>query len=204
MAEEIWSTEELRVAVEAYAEMYRADSEGRKVNKAEMYRELEAKFGRRNKAFERRMMNISEVVKGLGGQPVRGLLPAANIGANTRPILEELVKEAGFIGKAKAVQAPTTEAADPVVMEERVSSLISQWEQSGATILPPNGLTTPTKREGTSTTFNRCPEVKAWVIRESGYNCECCGKAAPFKKADGTPYLEVDHVQSIDAAPSQG
>ena len=131
LAEEIWSRDELQAAVEAYAEMYRADEEGRKVNKAEMYRELEAKFGRRDKAFERRMMNISEVVRGLGGQPVRGLLPAANIGANTRPILEELVKRAGFIGNAKAVKALTTEVSDPVAMEERVGSLIKQWEQSG-------------------------------------------------------------------------
>ena len=48
-----WTDDELRASVEAYAEMYKADQEDRKVNKAEMYRNLEARFGRRNKAFER-------------------------------------------------------------------------------------------------------------------------------------------------------
>ena len=51
----LWSEDELSASVEAYAETYKADKEGRKVNKAQIYRDLEKRFGRRNKAFERRM-----------------------------------------------------------------------------------------------------------------------------------------------------
>ena len=40
-SEDQWSTDELEASVEAYAEMYRADQEGRKVNKAQIYRDLE-------------------------------------------------------------------------------------------------------------------------------------------------------------------
>jgi 5-methylcytosine-specific restriction protein A len=85
-----WTDDELRASVEVYAEMYRADQEGRKVNKAEMYRNLEARFGRKNKAFERRMMNISHIVKALDDEPVKGLLPARNIGVRTDGRLDEL------------------------------------------------------------------------------------------------------------------
>ena len=106
-SEDQWSTEELEASVEAYAEMYGADQEGRKVNKAQIYRDLEERFGRRNKAFERRMMNISHVVKSLGGEPVKGLLPAPNIGANTQPIIEKLVKESGFLAEPNIIHAKT-------------------------------------------------------------------------------------------------
>ena len=49
--EELWSEDELKASVEAYADMYKADQEGRKVNKAQIYRNLEEQFGRRNKAL---------------------------------------------------------------------------------------------------------------------------------------------------------
>lgn len=191
-----WSKEELQAAVNAYAEMYKADQEGRRVNKAQMYRNLEARFGRKDKAFERRMMNISHVVASMGGTPVRGLLPAPNIGPTVLPIIEKFVEEAGFLQKA-AIQASTTEASDTVTLDTKVALLLDKWGKSGADILPPEGLATPTRREANSTSFNRCPEVKAWVIRESGYRCESCGKEAPFKREDGMPYLEVHHVVTL-------
>ena len=100
--------EELRASVDAYAQMWNADQEGRKVNKAAIYRDLEARFGRRNKAFERRMMNISHVVKSLGGTPVAGLLPAPNIGANTGPRLKAIVLSHGFLDAALTIRPATT------------------------------------------------------------------------------------------------
>lgn len=202
MADDIWSKEELQASVEVYAEMYRADHEDRKVNKAQMYRDLEARFGRRNKAFERRMMNISHVVKTLGGIPVRGLLPASNVGANTFPILETLVIENGFLNGKAAIQPATTYATDPALLDTTVRKLLGEWESSGSDVKPPAGLMTPQQKESTSTVYERSPEVKAWVLRESGYICESCGKDAPFKKKDGTPYLEVHHVVTLaDGGP---
>jgi 5-methylcytosine-specific restriction enzyme A len=197
MAEDIWSTEELRASVATYAEMYRADHEGRKVNKAQMYRDLEARFGRGNKAFSRRMQNISHVVKILGGEPVRGLVPLANVGTNTYPVLEALVFEEGFLVGKTAIQPPTTYATDPVQLDTTVEKLLGEWESSGSDVKPPAGLSTPMQKESTSTVYERSPEVKAWVLRQSGYVCECCGKDAPFKKKDGTPFLEVHHVVTL-------
>lgn len=51
-----WSEEELRAPVAIYGEMYPAEQEGREINYAKMYRELEPKFGRRDMAFERHVI----------------------------------------------------------------------------------------------------------------------------------------------------
>jgi len=50
----------------------------------------------------------------------------------------------------------------------------------------------------TTKAFKRNADVIAEVlIRAKGY-CEKCGKEAPFKRAtDGTPYLEVHHIERL-------
>ena len=202
MVDEAWSEDELRASVEAYADMYIADTEGRRVNKAQVYRDLEARFGRRNKAFERRMMNISNVVKQLGGTPVKGLLPAANIGASTEPKLRAMVIENGFLTDGGMVQPPTTVETNAELLDQKVSDLAVVWKKSGSVVAQPSGLNTPRRQVSTSAVFERSPEVKAWVLVESGYCCESCGEAAPFVKDDGVPYLEVHHVVTLaDGGP---
>lgn len=192
-----WSTAELGASVDAYAEMYRAYQEGRKVNKRQMYRDLEEQFGRKDKAFERRMMNISHVVKVLGGEPVKGLLPASNVGQNIYPILERLVIEEGFLAGKTVEQVPTTYETDSDVLDQKAAKLLADWKEKQSKILPPKGLATPLAKQATTTVRERSPEVKAWVLMASGYDCECCGKEAPFRKEDGTPYLEVHHVVTL-------
>ncbi len=192
-SEEQWSEEELKASVVAYAEMYRADHQGRKVNKAQIYRDLEELFGRRNKAFERRMMNISHVVVTLGGQHVKGLLPASNIGANTQPIIERLVKEAGFLDN-NVIQASTLLPLTREKVDESAEKLRRGWSKSGKKILPPSGFLTAESYTTETTQRKRSAEVKAWVLLEASGNCECCRSSAPFLKAGGIPYLEVHHV----------
>lgn len=48
--------------------------------------------------------------------------------------------------------------------------------------------------------FVRNPDVVAEVLYQAyqtGCHCGRCGREAPFKKRDGTPYLEVHHVQPL-------
>ena len=202
MSENLWSEEELRASVEAYAQMWNADQEGRKVNKAAIYRDLEARFGRRNKAFERRMMNISHVVKSLGGTPVAGLLPAPNIGANTGPRLKAIVLSHGFLDAALTIRPATTSETEADKLEAKVASLTKDWRAVNTTVEPPVGLDTPKSQACPVKVFERSPEVKAWILENSGYVCESCGKEAPFKRQDGTPYLEVHHVVRLaDGGP---
>jgi 5-methylcytosine-specific restriction enzyme A len=193
-SEDQWSTDELEASVEAYAELYRADQEGRKVNKAQMYRDLEERFGRRNKAFERRMMNISHVVKSLGGEPVKGLLPASNIGANTQPIIETLVRASGFLGESNIIHARTLLPVAPEVAELEAEELRREWSESGKKVLPPLGFTSAESYKSETTQRKRCAEVRAWVLLKANGVCECCEANAPFSKDDDVPYLEVHHV----------
>ena len=193
-SEEQWSEEELKASVAAYAEMFRADNEGRKVNKARIYRDLEAAYGRRNKAFERRMMNISHVVKTLGGTPVRGLLPAANIGTNTQVVIERLVKEEGFLGADNVIRAKTHSAETPEKAEEMAEQIQRDWMASGKKVLPPRGFLSADSFTSETIQRKRSAEVKAWVLLVANGSCECCGGGAPFCKSGGIPYLEVHHV----------
>jgi len=159
-----------------------------------MYRELEEQFGRRNKAFERRMMNISHVVTLLDGMPVKGLLPAANIGANTQPILERLVRDSGFLERGNTIQANTTLSLSLEESDEKAASLCKEWSESGKTVLPPTGFVSADEYRTETIQRKRCLEVKAWILHNSKGVCESCGEDAPFMKSGAVPYLEVHHV----------
>lgn len=47
------------------------------------------------------------------------------------------------------------------------------------------------------TQYRRDTAIKVWVLRNAKGRCECCNKTAPFRNADGTPYLEVHHVRRL-------
>jgi len=201
-SEDLWSEEELKASVDRYAEMYKADREGRRVNKAQIYRELEAQFGRRNKAFERRMMNISDVVAEMGGIPVKGLLPAEHIGLNTRAILERLVKEAGFLDEADSIHIDTSPAVTLDQLDQSAEQKQEEWKKLGKKVLPPKGYSKAETYKSESTQRKRSPDVKAWVLHQAKGVCELCDQKAPFMNQEGTPYLEVHHVvQLADDGP---
>lgn len=46
--------------------------------------------------------------------------------------------------------------------------------------------------------FQRNPDVVAEVLDRANGKCECCNSPAPFvRAADGTPYLEVHHIDFL-------
>lgn len=51
----------------------------------------------------------------------------------------------------------------------------------------------PEKIQIVSIGFKRNPSVVAYVLKRASGICELCKSPAPFKKQDGTPYLEVHH-----------
>lgn len=56
---------------------------------------------------------------------------------------------------------------------------------------------TPSKRTTTSETYERDEKVVRYaLLRSKGY-CELCDKPAPFKKKDGSPFLEVHHIDFL-------
>lgn len=79
--------------------------------------------------------------------------------------------------------------ADPDELERRVSQLMV------GPLGKPAGEPKPKKIvASTHAAYERRPDVKAWVLRGAHGKCECCQGPAPFKRADGTPYLELHHA----------
>ena len=55
----------------------------------------------------------------------------------------------------------------------------------------------PKKITTSTTSFERCPEVKAWVMSNSKGICENCESPAPFVTSSGRFFLEVHHVRAM-------
>ena len=81
------------------------------------------------------------MVVSLGGEHVKGLLPASNIGANTQQIIEEFVKASGFLDNSNTIQPKESEPVPVENSESLTNKLVKQWKRSGNKVLPPQGVT---------------------------------------------------------------
>ncbi|MCU9955675.1 MULTISPECIES: HNH endonuclease [Burkholderia] len=148
--------------------------------KKAVYDRLAGQFNRTAKAFEYRMQNISYVLALMGREWLPGLKPAKNVGANG-VLIEQFINE-----REQRTAAPT------VKFELDVRDALKK-----AQVEPPSGNATPTTTSATVTQIRRDPAVKAWVLTQANGTCECCSEPAPFKGADGLPYLEVHHIRKL-------
>ncbi len=148
--------------------------------KKAVYDRLAGQFNRTTKAFEYRMQNISYVLALMGRQWLPGLKPAKNVGANG-VLIEQFINE-----------LEQRSAAPTVKFELDVRDALKKVQDE-----PPLGNATPTATSATVTQIRRDPSVKAWVLTQANGTCECCSEPAPFKGADGLPYLEVHHVRKL-------
>jgi 5-methylcytosine-specific restriction protein A len=83
----------------------------------------------------------------------------------------------------------------PTADEMELDSLVNELINSSFS--KPSGSKNPKSIERTSVTYERDPKVKAWVLQRANGCCENCGHDAPFKNADGKPYLEVHHIEPL-------
>lgn len=181
----LWSREELTASVVAYLEMGKLARRNEKFVKADVYRELAARFGRSPKSIEYRMQNISYVMSLIGRPWLPGLRPARNVGVKNAAEIESILAE-----------LENRESDPNVAFETRVATAIAKGKAD-----KPDGNESPDKSVGTRTVYERDPEVKAWVLLNASGICECCNRAAPFATPDG-PFLEVHHVWRLaDSGP---
>lgn len=176
-----WNEEELRAAVEAYLDMQKKTRSGERFSKVDIYRTLGARFGRTAKAFEYRMQNISYVLSIHGRDWISGLKPAKNVGTKIASIIEEQLSE------LEGRRLPPVADFEIAVREEMKKEEIPK----------PSGCTKPRVITSEAGQFIRDPSVKAWVLRQAGGVCECCGKNAPFNGIDNEPFLEVHHLRQL-------
>lgn len=173
-----WTQFELEDSIRAYLEMQNKLDKGEKVVKKDYYHRLSSKHNRTIKAFEYRMQNISHVLSLQGRNWINGLPPATNVGSNVTKRIEEIL--------SRLEQRPLDAK---LIFDTKVNDLLKR-----KSIEKPDGNKNPKQRQANVLEYDRDPNVKAWVLKNSKGECEYCKKNAPFKTKEGNPYLEVHHV----------
>ncbi|MFL5343528.1 MAG: HNH endonuclease [Hyalangium sp.] len=141
--------------------------------------------GRSRSSVEKKFQNISAVMKRHGIRWVTGYAPLPNVLKSLERHVERRLGQT-----LKADMAPT---ADREELERRTSRLRARGPVSR-----PLGTVDPLRvAVARQLTFIRDPLVHAYVLQAARGRCELCERRAPFKKADGQPYLEVHHVRTL-------
>lgn len=135
-------------------------------------------------AIGREQLNLKEDQSKIGGNATkRILIHNENISFDLwRDIYQGKIDSKGF---HDLVSEPTS---NYFVLEKKVNSLIK------TEISKPRGYYEPNKKMQQVLAYERDPQVKAWVLKQSNGVCEACDLPAPFIKSNGEPYLEVHHV----------
>jgi|APSaa5957512535_1039671.scaffolds.fasta_scaffold84524_1 5-methylcytosine-specific restriction enzyme A len=149
------------------------------------YRDNLAKqFNRSPGAFERRMANISSIIQDLGYDFLPGYKPLSNVGSNIYSIIES------EINKNLHLLNPDTHTIFELQVDGYRKQIVKQD-------VAPSGNINPKKNTSQTTSIERDPKVKAWVLENAKGICECCNKNASFIKENGLPYLEIHHMRRL-------
>lgn len=89
----LWTQEELRLAVKSYLQMLNYQNNKTPFVKTEINRELQAKINRSKGSIERRFQNISSVLNDQGLPFVKGYVPLGNVGPTNREKIWSLIQQ---------------------------------------------------------------------------------------------------------------
>jgi 5-methylcytosine-specific restriction protein A len=107
-------------------------------------------------------------------------------GKSRRTIVFHLIREDQESEAATTVETSTESLPD---LRERAYAAASPASQSR-------------EREAKTTYYTRSRDVRLYVLARAKGTCESCGKAAPFKRPDGSGYLEPHHTRRVsDGGP---
>lgn len=155
-------------------------------------------------------------ISGIIGQPLPQQAEERNFWANTHhhPSRRDQWLKAGYKAYLRP-QVATVEferflnrqipTADTKQLDDRVSAAKEELEALPSNLqVPPPGNSEVQQATTATRRFIRDPNVIAWVLVISGGACEACGQPAPFKRADGEPFLEVHHLRPLaEGGPDQ-
>ena len=99
---------------------------------------------------------------------------------------------ATMLANSVLTEKPTADRKELAERVERARKRIR-----GRKAAPPRGQDTVPRTSNTSDRYVRDPEVIAGVLEQAAGKCEHCRCPAPFKRADGEPFLEVHHVRPL-------
>lgn len=113
-----------------------------------------------------------------------------NFSGGEQTICFKRLERSGFLVGAKVAPA-TLLPEQPGFREE-----VRKRKQNGFVTLP-TGNMKPKKLSVTSIAYQRDPAVVAFVETRAKGVCELCDQPAPFLRKDGTPFLEVHHIDLL-------
>lgn len=183
-----WTEDELAAAVEAYRQMEVRLASGSDIEKARVYRELSARYGRTPKAWEYRMQNISHVLAQADRPWLPGLRPATNVGTKIEQQLARLLALPGAV--PTSVSTTTRELLEREVEAAEVSGGFSPTNEIDER---QSVLATIIRRRGQ-------PAFRKSLIKAYGGRCAMTG-------CDALDALEAAHIipyrhESINAIPN--
>jgi len=184
-----WRDIELEVAVIAYFDMLRKEQNGIPYSKVEMNRQLrQVLLSTRNKqSVEFRMANISSVLEEFCHPTIRGYKPRGHVGAGVSSRIKKAI-ETHHLLSLRDYQ-PTSDQQE---LEKRTRAL-----RKKGIVGKPKGQKKPKKTSSSSSSYERDPSVRAWVLENAEGACELCREPAPFLGKDSEPFLEVHHVKYL-------
>ena len=96
-------------------------------------------------------------------------------------------------------EAGSSESEDRLVGDSSQSTLEELRRAALAAVHPPAKRPT---REARRLYHERSAVVRTYVLARANGVCEACRRPAPFRRADGTPYLEPHHTRRVaDVGP---
>jgi hypothetical protein len=143
-----------------------------------------------NGAVVRGIVSANDEVPWLGTRGVEGWSRRRITDALRAVGVNNPSEHVALIVERNGVVLPSTE---PHELQRRATALAAAGVPSASAA----GSTTPTRFERVVQEFARSPAVVAEVLRIAAGRCELCECAAPFLRADGSPYLEVHHVRTL-------
>ena len=134
-----------------------------------------------------------------------GKLPGAKAGTYSKRLrlrvscssLERMTAGEGEIVMQRQAVWVGKPTADPDELDDEVRRAISRARKHPGLLPRPKGSNTVKKTSGSMQRFIRDPDVVAWVLLQAGGKCEACEKPSPFKREDGSGFLEVHHVKTL-------
>lgn len=183
-----WSREEIEAAIDAYLEMLQFQSNAIKYKKSEVRTKyLSTSLKKRSvPSFEWRMRNISSYLQSIGSPILIGYLPANNTGTTGLAAISEILE-------SRLNLQSYTPTEDISLLDVQVKRLLRE-----GIYYKPKGMLHPQSAIlNNQKVYLRDPRVKAWILQNSGGNCEGCLQNAPFISIEGYPFLEVHHMKHL-------
>ena len=183
-SEELWTDDELKATLTAYAEVLRLEADGSDFSPTKLHRSLiQTSLARRTEgSVARRMSNISSALK-KEGRPysVRYKPSFEHVGNGIRARMITIWDDLEDL-------KPTADVGELARRTTKARGNLSS---------KPSGQQSPSTTSTQVTTYVRDPRVQAWVLNIAEGICEGCRLPAPFSRLGGEPYLEVHHVRHL-------